>query len=131
MNKPRKSIFKFKGEIRNKSHSLLLLAFGSPENGKNRNIESVLNEVGSTVFTRCTRKTEKNRDRVEIRTAYTTSDIAWLYGKEKWKNLSCIGAIKTEFEKSGRRSEGMAPLYLQSQTHGRGTTFVMPEWSGQ
>ena len=53
----------------------------------------------------CARTTEKNRGRVETRTAYTTSDIARLYGKEKWKNLNCIGAIKTEFEKNGRKSE--------------------------
>lgn len=50
-------------------------------------------------------KTEKNRDRIETRTAYTTTDIAWLNGKEKWKNLSCIGAIKTEFEKDGIKTE--------------------------
>ena len=34
------------------------------------------------------RVAEKNRERIEIRTAYTTSDIAWLYRKEKWKNLN-------------------------------------------
>lgn len=50
------------------------------------------------------RTTEKNRDRIETRTAYTTSDIAWMCNKEKWKNLSCIGAIKTEFEKNGLKS---------------------------
>ena len=48
---------------------------------------------------------EKNRGRIETRTAYTTSDISWLYGKEKWKDLCCIGAIKTEFEKDGKKSE--------------------------
>ena len=53
----------------------------------------------------CERKTEKNRDRIETRTAYSTSDVAWLYRKEKWKNLNCIGAIKTEFAKDGRKTE--------------------------
>lgn len=53
----------------------------------------------------CVSKTEKNRDRIETRTAYTTTDIEWLYGKEKWKNLSCIGAIKTEFETNGKKTE--------------------------
>jgi predicted transposase YbfD/YdcC len=43
-------------------------------------------------------KTEKNRDRIETRTAYATCDIDWLYGKEKWANLCCIGAINTQFE---------------------------------
>ncbi len=41
--------------------------------------------------------TEKSRDRIERRTAYSTSDIDWLYGKEEWKNLVCIGAIHTQF----------------------------------
>jgi len=48
--------------------------------------------------------TEKNRDRMETRTAYVTSEISWLYGREKWEKLSCIGAIKTEFEKSGQKT---------------------------
>lgn len=51
------------------------------------------------------RVVEKNRERIEIRTAYTTSDIAWLYRKEKWKNLNCIGAIKKEVEADGTRTE--------------------------
>ncbi len=41
--------------------------------------------------------TEKSRDRIERRTAYATSDIEWLYGKEEWENLACIGAIHTQF----------------------------------
>ena len=48
---------------------------------------------------------EKSRDRIETRTAYITADIDWLYGKEKWKNLCCIGAIKTEFERKGVKTE--------------------------
>jgi predicted transposase YbfD/YdcC len=39
---------------------------------------------------------EKNRDRLERRTAYTTSDISWLPNKEKWESLACIGAIHRE-----------------------------------
>lgn len=49
--------------------------------------------------------TEKSRDRIETRTAYTTTDVGWLWGKEKWKNLCCIGAIKTEFERKGTKTE--------------------------
>ena len=49
--------------------------------------------------------TEKNRDRIETRRAYTTSDVEWLFGKEKWENLRCIGAIKTEFERKGVKTE--------------------------
>ncbi len=53
----------------------------------------------------CKSVKEKSRDRIEIRTAYTTADVGWLLGKEKWKNLCCIGAIKTEFERKGAKTE--------------------------
>ena len=49
------------------------------------------------------RTIEKNGGRIEMRTAYTSNDIAWLDQKEKWKNLSCIGAIHREFEKNGKK----------------------------
>jgi predicted transposase YbfD/YdcC len=48
--------------------------------------------------------TEKNGGRIETRTAYVSCDINWLHGHEKWINLSCIGAINTEFEKGGKKS---------------------------
>lgn len=49
---------------------------------------------------------EKNRGRIEKRTAYVTSNIDWLNQKSEWKNLCCIGAIHTEFEsKKGKSSE--------------------------
>ena len=51
------------------------------------------------------RVTEKNRGRIETRTAYSTDDIGWLSGKGKWKNLNCIGAIHTEFEVNGKKTE--------------------------
>ena len=44
------------------------------------------------------RKTEKNRGRVETRTAYATCDIDWVFGKEEWAGLACIGAINTQFQ---------------------------------
>ena len=43
-------------------------------------------------------KVEKNRDRRERRTAYTTCDTDWLFGREEWAGLGCIGAINTCFE---------------------------------
>ena len=52
---------------------------------------------------------------VETRTAYTTADIGWLYGREKWKNLCCIGAIKTEFERKGVKTEEWH-YYISSRT---------------
>lgn len=53
-----------------------------------------------------TSKSEKNRGRIENRTAYVTTDIDWLDQKSKWEKLCCIGAIHTEFEtKKGKSSE--------------------------
>lgn len=43
-------------------------------------------------------KREKNRDRIETRTAYSTCEIDWLFGREEWPKLACIGAINTQFE---------------------------------
>ena len=51
------------------------------------------------------RTVEKNRERIEIRTAYTSDDAAWLCGREKRKNLCCIGAIRKEVEADGKRTE--------------------------
>ena len=48
---------------------------------------------------------EKNAGRIETRTAYTTHNINWLDNKEKWLNLSCIGAIHRVFEKDGKKTD--------------------------
>ena len=48
---------------------------------------------------------EKNRGRIEKRTAYITSETDWLTQKKEWKNLSCIGAIHTAFESKKGKSE--------------------------
>lgn len=50
--------------------------------------------------------TEKNRERVETRTAYSTFDIDWLYGRKEWAKLACIGAVHTQFtSKKGTTDE--------------------------
>lgn len=49
-------------------------------------------------------QTEKNGGRIEKRTAYATTEIDWLPNKEKWKNLTTIGAVHTEFTKNGKTS---------------------------
>jgi len=49
-------------------------------------------------------KKEKNGGRIEKRTGYVSHDIDWLDGREDWINLTCIGAIHTEFEKGGKKS---------------------------
>lgn len=51
-------------------------------------------------------KTEKNRDRIETRTAFVTTNIEWISQRAEWKKLCSIGAIHTEFEtKKGKSSE--------------------------
>jgi len=47
---------------------------------------------------------EHNGGRIEKRTAYATSNIDWLDGKQRFKNLQVIGAIHREFEKDGHKS---------------------------
>ncbi len=48
---------------------------------------------------------EKNRGRVEKRTAFVTTDIGWIENKDEWSNLTCIGAIKTEITKKNKKTE--------------------------
>lgn len=49
---------------------------------------------------------EKNSGRIERRTSYATCDIDWIFGKEKWAGLSCIGAVNTRFTtKDGTSNE--------------------------
>jgi len=43
---------------------------------------------------------EKNRERVERRSAFVCHEIDWLNGKEEWADLCCIGAINTKFTTS-------------------------------
>lgn len=40
---------------------------------------------------------EKNRDRIEKRSAFVTNETGWLIGREEWPGLSSIGAVHTEF----------------------------------
>lgn len=47
---------------------------------------------------------ELNGGRIEKRTSYISTNIDWLQGKDKWKNLKSIGAIHTEFTKNGKTS---------------------------
>lgn len=51
------------------------------------------------------RTVEKNRGRIETRTAFVTGDIGWMTGRNEWKQLTCMGAIHTEFERKGKKTE--------------------------
>jgi predicted transposase YbfD/YdcC len=83
------------------------------------NIELLVREETLEKFS----KSEKNGGRIERRTAYACRDIDWLDGREDWKNLHCVGAIHTEFEKDGKHSSewhyyiSSAPLTAQSLLH--------------
>ena len=66
---------------------------------------------------------EKNGGRIETRTAYASRDIVWLDDRKEWANLSCIGAIHTQFEKNGHKSSNWhyyissAPLNAKELLH--------------
>ena len=47
---------------------------------------------------------EKNGGRIETRTAYLSNHISWIDQKDKWAELSVIGAIHRQFEKDGHTS---------------------------
>jgi predicted transposase YbfD/YdcC len=48
---------------------------------------------------------EKNRGRIENRTAYFSTNINWLESKDEWKNLTGIGAVHTKFTTKGKVTE--------------------------
>ena len=47
---------------------------------------------------------EKNRGRIETRTAFVTGDIGWIPDRQAWPGLCCVGAIHTEFEEKGKKT---------------------------
>lgn len=49
-------------------------------------------------------KIEKNRGRIEKRTAFVTDDTDWLPNKKEWSGLKCIGAVHTEFEENDKKT---------------------------
>ena len=57
--------------------------------------------------------TEKNGGRIEKRTGYVSQDIDWLYDREKWENITSIGAIHTEFKK-GEHTSSEWHYYISS-----------------
>jgi predicted transposase YbfD/YdcC len=68
--------------------------------------------------------TEKNGGRIECRTAFVSHKIGdWLHNRKEWVNLSCIGAVHTEFEKDGKCSSewhyyiSSTPLTAKSLLH--------------
>ena len=73
---------------------------------------------------------EKNSGRVERREAYATWDIDWLYGKEDWAHLTCIGAIHTQFtSKKGTTDEWHYYLSSRRLTAKKLLEHARLEWS--
>ena len=76
------------------------------------------------------RTLEKNRNRIESRTAFVTDDIEWLYGKEDWLGLSCIGAIHRQVTTSkGDTSEWHYYISSRKLTAEELLTHARLEWS--
>ncbi len=75
-------------------------------------------------------KTEKSRDRIEKRTAFITDDISWLPGRDEWECLKCIGAVHTEFEVDGEKTDEWH-YYITSRrlTAGELLHHARMEWS--
>jgi len=49
---------------------------------------------------------EKNGGRIERRTAFSTHSVDWIFGREEWPGLACVGAINTRFTtKQGSSNE--------------------------
>jgi predicted transposase YbfD/YdcC len=73
---------------------------------------------------------EKTSGRIERRTAYSLCDIGWLDGKEEWENLSCIGAINTQFiSKKGKTNEWHYYISSRSLTAMELLKHARLEWS--
>ena len=73
---------------------------------------------------------EKNSGRIELRRAYTTCDIGWLYGKGEWTGLSCIGAINTQSTtKKGTTNEWHYYISSRALTAAELLKHARAEWS--
>jgi predicted transposase YbfD/YdcC len=58
---------------------------------------------------------EKNRDRIELRVAFSTCDIDWLFSKEQWPGLVCIGAVNRQFTTKNETTDEWH-YYISSRT---------------
>ena len=58
---------------------------------------------------------EKHGGRIERRTAFATSDIDWLFGREEWEGLVCIGAVNTQFTVKNAETTNEWHYYISSR----------------
>jgi predicted transposase YbfD/YdcC len=73
---------------------------------------------------------EKNRERLERRTAFVASDIEWLHNKKEWEKLTCIGAINTRFTtEKGTSNEWHYYISSRQLTAEQLLKYARSEWS--
>ena len=58
---------------------------------------------------------EKNRGRIEKRSAFVTHDIGWLHGNNEWTGLACVGAINTQFTTNKGSTSDEWHYYISSR----------------
>jgi predicted transposase YbfD/YdcC len=73
---------------------------------------------------------EQASGRIERRRAYATEDVEWLFEKEEWTNLACIGAVNTQFTtKKGTSSEWHYYISSRKLTAEELLHYARMEWS--
>jgi predicted transposase YbfD/YdcC len=60
------------------------------------------------------RTAEKNGGRYEVREAFITDDVDWLYAKKEWAGLASIGAIRRQFSCKDKTSDEWS-YYISSR----------------
>lgn len=97
-------------------------------NNKNLRESVELHSYNKVSDTACT--VEKNGGRIETRTAYLCDNIERLYNKDRWQNISCVGAIHREFEKNDKKSSEWH-YYISSKklTAEELLRYARQEWS--
>ena len=73
--------------IKQKANYLLCVKDNHPNLKKD--IEDYVQDNSIRSMMQTFTKTEKNRGRIETRTAFVTTDIDWLEHKKEWKSLKC------------------------------------------
>lgn len=86
------------------------------------------NQLRATMETAVTN--EKNRERIEKRTAFVSTDVDWLSCKNDWACLRCIGAINTSFTtKAGVTNEWHYYISSKELTAEELLKHARAEWS--
>jgi predicted transposase YbfD/YdcC len=95
-----------------------------------RDIEDYVQDVSLRKTMDSFERTEKNRGRLERRTAYVTEDIDWLCGGKQWEGLACIGAVRTRFTgKQGSRENWHYYISSRKLTADELLKHARLEWS--